>query len=781
MGNVVKFPTTVISFFRGPKAGFTTKMDALGYEFGSNTFCWKDGDKTKTRADLIDIDDLHVVPGTRDGPHQIVKFSGPRASRDAAVAELSWLEHTDDPAPQVANDTGLTIRNNPVPPTDSTNLITNTVMTGAVDETPGPQSYPDNWVASNDVPAITAVDTTSGAENIELQYDFSGSGESNVKFAPTVADIAAAVGDHFRFQIGLELLAGDFTNVTSFTISIRGYRSDGTTGVSFGSSFGEGLVSIVDNTLRTVEFLFKIPEDWATGSNAPPNDIKFVQFGVKITWDNDVDFKLKYQRPMVAKAVTSRYDRRPVFIGHGSRSARRIPATGPDINDPSLQLRGSNISTADFGGLVGLVNEAYTYPYAGTVNEYHTVVDMVNRGFNCFRFPFMAERLMRSRLGDFSEGDLDHVVGTVNEVTALGAYCLLDPHGFGGFGGSRLGRLDVGSTGGTETASEAGKPANTSTTMTLRSGSQFSINEGEPRYYFLGQKDTLGQTTTMNDWFNGYTVNLVGGTGAGQSRTITDTVRTEPTVIGEGGPKYTTITVSPAWDVIPDDTTAYTILGAGSSADDFADFWGRLADLFADNPRVIFGMMNEPTAAHSSEEYFPCQQAAINEIRSRGHKHMIFAVGTNWDGAHSWTEPISFSANDVFDDGYPAANDVFALATTDPINNTVWEVHQYFNEESSGVTPEVVDIPVLLARMDVFTNWARANGKRGFMGEFGTRASPEGRATMAAFLNYMETNCDVWIGYAGWSQGPWWSVSYDNYFDTTSTRGFEVFHPFQGV
>ena len=49
---VVRFPTTIELYYRGPVADFTPKMVELGYTFGSDTFCWRDDDRTKTRADI---------------------------------------------------------------------------------------------------------------------------------------------------------------------------------------------------------------------------------------------------------------------------------------------------------------------------------------------------------------------------------------------------------------------------------------------------------------------------------------------------------------------------------------------------------------------------------------------------------------------------------------------------------------------------------------------------------------------------------------------------------
>lgn len=757
MSNIVGRLETFEVYLRGESAPAHVKLVALGYTFAGKTFCWKDGDRTKTRADIIEIADLHVVPGTLDGPHQHIKFSGPRAIRDGSAVENDWNTVTDVAAVQVANDSGLTERRVLLPVTTALNLIPNSLMAGAVDSTPGPQALPTGWVDNGPFnPEILSVDTTSEAENIVLRVVSPGADSMSIAVVPTpAADIAAEAEDRFRFEVGLQIVGGDLTNVGIIGATLHGFRADGTTPVDFNflfsSSFNDGWepeISAADPDMYTAVWEQTLPAAWATGANLAPNDIKFIRYTLTFAWSAAATFDIKVQRPLAGTAVSSKYDRRPTFLGHNMRPVVRPKC--PDINDPTLQLRGSNLASADFGNVRGSIGADYMYPYKGTMGtSYTTIGDMVARGFNCFRFPFKAGRLQRSRLGAFNATDQTHIIGTVKEITDLGAYCVLDPHDFGSFGGGRIGNLDMGGT-----ISHTG---HTSTTFVLA---------GTGNRNWFDQDDSTGGSSNLDDWFNGYTITLQDG--SGQSRNITDSV-------WDDGTRKMTLTVDPAWTVTPADGAPYSIPGAGPSSADLVDFWNKLATLFKDNPLVIFGLQNEPTSQSRAEEWYPVQQAIIDGIRTTvGATNMIFAVGVNWDGAHSWAD--EFSA-----DGRASANDVNALTITDPLNNTVWEVHQYFNSNSSGIDPDVVPIPELLARMDVFTDWARLNGKRGFMGEFGTLVSTEGRAAMAAFLAYMEANADVWIGYAGWSQGPWWSVTYQNYFELNDAGGLEEFHAFQGV
>jgi len=174
----------------------------------------------------------------------------------------------------------------------------------------------------------------------------------------------------------------------------------------------------------------------------------------------------------------------------------------------------------------------------------------------------------------------------------------------------------------------------------------------------------------------------------------------------------------------------------------FADFWRRLAMLFANNPLVWFGLVNEPHI-QSATDWLSTANAAVAAIRSTGAANLILAPGTNWDGAHSWLR----SGNDAL------------LGLHDPMYNWIVEAHQYFDVDSSGTHPEVVSETIGSERLVEFTTWCRTNGKRAFLGEFGASALGGAGAAVRNLLDYMESNSDVWHGFAWWAAGAIW----DNY------------------
>jgi endoglucanase len=194
------------------------------------------------------------------------------------------------------------------------------------------------------------------------------------------------------------------------------------------------------------------------------------------------------------------------------------------------------------------------------------------------------------------------------------------------------------------------------------------------------------------------------------------------------------------------------VIGSGSVPQaSFGDFWSRLANEYKDNPRVIFGLMNEPNTM-PTEQWRDAANAAIVAIRNTGATNLILVPGNAWTGAHSWTQ-----------NWYGTPNSVAMLTIADPGNNFAFDVHQYLDDNSAGDDAGVVSQSIGQQRLVQFTNWLHANNRRGFLGEFavanstiGTSGAQIGDEAIHNMLNYIQANGDVWLGWTWWAAGPWW-------------------------
>lgn len=193
----------------------------------------------------------------------------------------------------------------------------------------------------------------------------------------------------------------------------------------------------------------------------------------------------------------------------------------------------------------------------------------------------------------------------------------------------------------------------------------------------------------------------------------------------------------------------------------FADFWGKVAAEFNDNPNVIFGLMNEPIGANQSngittETWLSAANAAIVAIRAANADNLILVPGNGFSGAHSWDQNF-----------YGTPNADVMLNIIDSGDNFAFEVHQYLDGNSSGQSASIAYPEIGRDRLINFTQWLKTHGFRGFLGEFGAANSTIGDATnqigdetVNLMLDYVEANDDVWMGWAWWGGGPWWSENY---------------------
>ncbi len=184
--------------------------------------------------------------------------------------------------------------------------------------------------------------------------------------------------------------------------------------------------------------------------------------------------------------------------------------------------------------------------------------------------------------------------------------------------------------------------------------------------------------------------------------------------------------------------------GPEVGVDAFADFWGRLAAEFAGDPRVWFGLVNEPHDM-PTEQWLRAANAAIAAIRQAGARNLILVPGNGWSGALAWMM-----------DWYGGANSVWMLKVQDPLNHYAFEVHQYLDADCSGSHPQVVSPTVGSERLRDFTGWCREHKVRAFLGEFAAPATETGRLAIEDMLSAMERDRDVWLGFTWWAAGAWW-------------------------
>ena len=169
----------------------------------------------------------------------------------------------------------------------------------------------------------------------------------------------------------------------------------------------------------------------------------------------------------------------------------------------------------------------------------------------------------------------------------------------------------------------------------------------------------------------------------------------------------------------------------------FADFWGELGKRFADNEKVIFGLMNEPHDL-PTEWVLGNNQAAIDAIRKAGAKNLIIAPGNSWTGGHAWTEGGNEASSNWLD------------KLVDPQNNTALDIHEYLDQDFSGGHTACAQDPV--TNLEKLTAWLKEHKLKAFITEFGGSNTTGCHDMLNKFMTYMETN-EEYLGWTGWAAG----------------------------
>lgn len=182
------------------------------------------------------------------------------------------------------------------------------------------------------------------------------------------------------------------------------------------------------------------------------------------------------------------------------------------------------------------------------------------------------------------------------------------------------------------------------------------------------------------------------------------------------------------------------LLDAGNATSaDFADLWRRIATHYARQNDVLFGLMNEPQETDAAA-WAATEQQAVDAIRKTDATNTILISGIGWDGA--WT--------------FIQKNADALASVNDPLGKTLIELHQYFDTDGSGTHSTCVAADSAVQRLTPATQWAIANGRKLFLGEFGVPNDSQCLADLDAVLGYIDQNASAWAGWTYWAAGPIW-------------------------
>lgn len=185
-----------------------------------------------------------------------------------------------------------------------------------------------------------------------------------------------------------------------------------------------------------------------------------------------------------------------------------------------------------------------------------------------------------------------------------------------------------------------------------------------------------------------------------------------------------------------------------ATTEQFAAFWGELARRFANNTRVIFGLMNEP---HDMPTSLVLQndQAAVTAIRAAGAANLVLVPGNGFTGGHAWTQNTGTTGGDL-----PSSDYLYQI--NDTADNWAVDVHEYLDYDFSGGHVECTE--PFNTTMAPLTAWLRQYGIKALVSEFGGSNTTGCAEMLEDAVAYMADN-EEYIGWAAWAAGPLWGVN----------------------
>lgn len=205
----------------------------------------------------------------------------------------------------------------------------------------------------------------------------------------------------------------------------------------------------------------------------------------------------------------------------------------------------------------------------------------------------------------------------------------------------------------------------------------------------------------------------------------------------------------------PDDAASPIIGSPELPTDALADLWSRLAMEFGEESStspIWFDIMNEPHDI-DAEVWAEAANLAVNAIRDAGAQNVILVPpvqwGTAWD--FSWHEGMQNHTQDI----------------VDPLDNFAVQVHQYSHGDGPDCTTDPQDLVTLVGPAE---QWAKANGRRLFLGEFNASQNDACLPAVDNLLTHLEENRvgqsdGVWIGWSVWAinaRGAWDELDNDD-------------------
>ncbi|CAJ2502783.1 Uu.00g101770.m01.CDS01 [Anthostomella pinea] len=190
------------------------------------------------------------------------------------------------------------------------------------------------------------------------------------------------------------------------------------------------------------------------------------------------------------------------------------------------------------------------------------------------------------------------------------------------------------------------------------------------------------------------------------------------------------------------------IIGQGGPTNEqFASLWSQLATKYGSEPKIFFGLMNEPHDVPDINLWADSVQAVVTAIRNTGAENTILIPGNDWTSAQA----------------FPTNSGPALLSVVNPDNSTdglIFDVHKYSDSDNSGTHTDCTTNNIATA-FSPLADWLRSNGRQAINTEMGGGNTASCETLICQQVQFVNQNADVYIGYVGWSAGSFSPTTYE--------------------
>ncbi|KAG8923160.1 hypothetical protein FRC00_006551, partial [Tulasnella sp. 408] len=205
------------------------------------------------------------------------------------------------------------------------------------------------------------------------------------------------------------------------------------------------------------------------------------------------------------------------------------------------------------------------------------------------------------------------------------------------------------------------------------------------------------------------------------------------------------------------------IIGQTMSDTPYIRLWQMIASQYASEPRVIFGLMNEPYKLNLSA-WAATLQRVVTAIRAIAPRHVILLPG------------VEFAHADTFLSSGTATTLDAIINPDGSKDNLLFDLHQWLDRGNLGTNS--VCVTDNIAVFGPVVNWLRCNKRKAFLsatggGNAASDSCMAGSTFMCKQMSYLFSNSDVIVGYTGWAAG-----SYDTSYIYDETPAWPANIPY---